>query len=151
MSGIAEAAPVRVAPALIGVRWVLQIIVALILAQTLFFKFTAAPESVYIFSTLGIEPWGRLATAVAELVAVGLLLPPALTRYGALFSIAIISGALFSHLTKLGIVIKDDGGLLFALAVGVFIGSIGIVLIEALRGGTWFGYRLPTRQTEPRP
>jgi hypothetical protein len=111
------------------VSWVLQLVVAGILFQTLFFKFTGAEESVYIFSTLGIEPWGRIASGAAELVAVALLLYPPTVIYGAVLSLGVISGALVSH-TKLGIVVRDDGGLLFLLAVLVFFSSLAIVYLR---------------------
>ena len=114
--------------------WLLQLTVAAILAQTLFFKFTGAAESRYIFETLGAEPWGRIASGVAELIAVILLLVPATVVYGAAFAAVIISGAILSHLTRLGIVVMDDGGLLFGLAVAVFVGSVAILLI---RRGQW--------------
>jgi putative oxidoreductase len=111
------------------VDWIVRISVALILLQTLFFKFTGAPESIYIFSTLGIEPWGRYLSGAVELVAsVLILLPrPNLLVYGAALSLGVISGALMGHLTKLGIVVLDDGGLLFGLACGVFIGSLWLL------------------------
>jgi len=96
--------------------WILQLLVAAILFQTLFFKFTAAEESVYIFSRLGLEPWGRIGSGVVELIACILLLHPRTVTLGAILAAGVISGAIFSHLTKLGIVVKDDGGLLFALA-----------------------------------
>jgi hypothetical protein len=110
--------------------WALQIVVALILFQTLFFKFTAAEESVYIFRTLGMEPWGRIGSGVAELVAVILLLHPRTAAMGAVLSLGVISGAIVSHLTKLGIVVKGDGGLLFGLAVAVFVGSAAILVLR---------------------
>jgi putative oxidoreductase len=112
------------------VSWVLQIMVAAILAQTLYFKFTAAPESVYIFKTLGLEPWGRIGSGVAELIAAVLLLVPRTTVFGAILALGVITGAIGSHLTKLGIVVQNDGGLLFGLAVLVFVGSLGIVWIR---------------------
>jgi putative oxidoreductase len=111
------------------VSWVLQIVVAVILFQTLFFKFTGAEESVYIFSTLGVEPWGRLVAGTMELVAVGLILYPPTVVYGALLSLAVITGALASHV-KLGLVVKDDGGLLFVLAMSVFLASLAIVYLR---------------------
>lgn len=115
--------------------WMVRLIVAAILFQTLFFKFTAAPESVRIFTQLGIEPWGRIASGVAELVAVILLLIPSTAVYGALLSLAVISGAIASHLTKLGIAVTNsdgtsDGGLLFGLALVVFAGSAIVLLIH---------------------
>ena len=113
------------------VSWVLQFVVAGILFQTLFFKFTGAEESVYIFSTLGVEPWGRIASGVAELIAVALILYPPTVVYGAALSLAVISGALVSH-TRLGLVIKDDGGLLFLLAIIVFFSSLAIVYLRRM-------------------
>ena len=123
------------------VSWVFQLIAAGILAQTLFFKFSGAAESKYIFSTLGVEPWGRIASGVAELIAVVLLLTPRTVMFGALLSLGVISGAIMSHLTKLGIVVQNDGGLLFSLALAVFASSLIILFIR--RGqipflGHWF-------------
>jgi putative oxidoreductase len=100
--------------------WGCQILAAVILAQTLYFKFTGAPESVYIFSTLGMEPWGRLGSGVAELVAVFLLLTPRLAWAGSLLTMGVISGALLAHLTRLGIEVQGDRGLLFVLALVTF-------------------------------
>ena len=110
--------------------WILQLIAAAILFQTLFFKFTGAEESRYIFSKLGLEPWGRIGSGIAELVAVVLLLIPKTSSIGALLSLGVISGAIVSHVTKLGIVVKNDGGLLFALAVVVFICSAAILAMR---------------------
>ena len=108
---------------LLVISWICRIIVAVILLQTLFFKFTGAEESKYIFTTLlgeELEAVGRIGSGMIELVAAVLLLIPRTASLGALFALATISGAIFSHLTMLGIVVKDDGGLLFALAVTVF-------------------------------
>lgn len=110
--------------------WVLQLSVAVILLQTLFFKFTGAEESVFIFSTLGVEPWGRYASGVVELVAAALLLIPGFAAYGALLSLGVISGAIVSHLTVLGIEVRGDGGLLFVLAMIVFICSLAILALR---------------------
>ena len=112
--------------------WVLQAVVAVILLQTLFFKFTGAPESVYIFSKLGAEPWGRIASGVFELIAAALLLVPRTVAVGALMSLGVISGAIFSHLTRLGVALTEvgDRGELFALAVVVFSGSAAVLYIR---------------------
>ncbi|HRQ72473.1 MAG TPA: hypothetical protein PLU35_05540 [Phycisphaerales bacterium] len=110
--------------------WVLQVIVAIILGQTLFFKFSGAEEAVHIFSTLGVEPWGRYATAFAELATVVLLLVPRLAVYGALLGLGVIAGAIVSHLTVLGIEVADDGGLLFAMALIVFAACATIVALR---------------------
>jgi hypothetical protein len=100
--------------------WIFQILAAVILVQTLYFKFTGAPESKFIFTTLGIEPWGRLGTGVAELVAASLLLYRRFAAFGGVMAAGLMSGAIFSHFTRLGIVVQEDGGLLFCLAVVVF-------------------------------
>jgi hypothetical protein len=112
--------------------WALRLIVAVILLQTLFFKFTGARESVYIFSTLGIEPWGRIGTGVVELIAAVLLLWPSTVALGALLALGVISGAIGGHLTKLGIQLKavGDQGELFALALVVFVGSALVLLLH---------------------
>ena len=110
--------------------WVLQLIAAVILFQTLFFKFTGAEESRYIFGKLGLEPWGRIGSGIVELAAVALLLIPKTSSIGALLSLGVMSGAIVSHFTKLGIVVKNDGGLLFALAVVVFICSVAILALR---------------------
>jgi putative oxidoreductase len=109
------------------VSWLLQFIVAGILLQTLFFKFTGAEESVYIFTQLGAEPWGRIGSGIVELIASVLLLIPRTITVGAILALGTISGAILSHLTKLGIAVKDDGGLLFVLAVVVLVSSAGIL------------------------
>jgi hypothetical protein len=103
------------------IDFILRLIIAGILAQTLFFKFTGAAESRYIFQTLGAEPWGRIGSGVVELIAVVLILMPRTAGLGALLSLGVISGALMSHLTKLGIEVQGDGGLLFYLALTVFV------------------------------
>ncbi len=112
------------------VSWIAQLIAAVILAQTLFFKFTGAPESKFIFTTLGMEPWGRILTGVLELVAVGLLLAPRWAGVGGLLSLGLMGGAVMGHLTKLGLIVQDDGGLLFALAVTVFAAAAVVVWLR---------------------
>ena len=112
------------------ISWSLQLIAAAILLQTLFFKFTGAEESVYIFTKLGMEPWGRIGSGVFELIACILILTPRTVTLGAILAIGVISGAIVSHLTKLGIVVKDDGGLLFGLAVVVFVACAVVLWIR---------------------
>jgi hypothetical protein len=107
-------------------------VVAAILLQTLFFKFTGAAESVYIFSELGVEPWGRIGTGVVELLASVLLLLPRTVVWGAALALGTISGAILSHLTKLGIALTEvgDRGELFALALVVFAGSSALLALR---------------------
>ncbi len=99
------------------IKWALRLIPAIILLQTLFFKFSAAPESVYIFETLGLEPVGRIGIGIAELITAILILVPRTTWIGAVLGLGLMGGAIMSHLTQLGIVVQGDGGTLFALAV----------------------------------
>src|SRR3974390_1592610 len=112
------------------VSWVCRVTAAIILLQTLFFKFTGAEESVYIFTKIGMEPWGRYATGIVELAAAVLLLSRCHAWLGALLALGVISGALISHLTVLGVVVKDDGGLLFALALAVFLASAVVAYLH---------------------
>ena len=107
----------------------LRVTAAAILLQTLYFKFTGAEESVYIFSTLGAEPWGRIASGLVELVTAVLLLAPATAPVGAALAMGVMSGAILSHLTVLGIAVRGDGGLLFTLAVVVWVAAAGVVWI----------------------
>jgi uncharacterized membrane protein YphA (DoxX/SURF4 family) len=113
------------------IAWICRIAAAVILLQTLFFKFTAAPESVYIFTKVGLEPWGRVGSGIAELIAAILIVIPATTWLGAGLALAVMAGAIFSHLTLLGIVVMNDGGLLFGLALAV--AACSIVLLFLLR------------------
>lgn len=115
---------------LLVASWICRIAAAVILLQTLYFKFTGAEESVYIFTKVGFEPWGRYASGVAELFAAVLLLFPRTAWLGAVIAAGVMVGAIGSHLTKLGIVVKDDGGLLFALAVLVFIAALMTLFIH---------------------
>jgi len=115
------------------ISWMCRVIVAIILFQTLFFKFTGAEESKYIFSTVlspDLEAYGRIGSGLVELIAVILLLIPGTVWLGAFLALGTISGAILSHLAFLGIVVKDDGGLLFGLAVTVFVLSSVILLIH---------------------
>src|SRR4051794_14032949 len=118
--------------ALVIASWVLRGIAAIILLQTLYFKFTGARESVYIFSTLGAEPWGRIGSGVFELIASVLLLIPRTMLAGAILSTMVMLGAIVSHLTKLGITLPavDDHGELFALAVIVLLCSAGVLFLH---------------------
>jgi hypothetical protein len=112
--------------------WALRIVAAVILLQTLFFKFTGARESVYIFSTLGMEPWGRIGTGIVELAASILMLMPATVAWGAVLSLGTMSGAIFFHLTKLGISLPavNDHGELFTLALVVFVCSAAVLVMH---------------------
>lgn len=138
----------RVAPrdraALKAVLWLLRLVVAGILLQTLFFKFSGAPESVFIFTTLGAEPYGRIGSGIVELIASGLILATPTVALGALLAVGLMGGAIMSHLTVLGIEIMGDGGLLFALAIIVFVSSLAVLVAFADQlpiVGTWLRAR----------
>lgn len=105
------------------ISMVVRVIAAIILLQTLYFKFSGAEESIYIFTIVGMEPWGRIGSGIGELIAAILLLVPRTAWLGALMSLGIISGAIFFHLTILGIEVQGDGGYLFILALAVFLCS----------------------------
>ncbi len=125
----------------ISLSLVLRLVVAAILLQTLFFKFTGAPESVYIFRTLGVEPWGRIGSGVVELIVAILLLWRPTVAWGAVGALGVISGAILAHLAFLGVEIQGDGGLLFFLALAVFAGSAVLAWLhrrEIPVAGRWF-------------
>lgn len=110
--------------------WILRIIPAIIMLQTLFFKFSASAESVYIFSILGVEPWGRILSGVMELIAGILLLIPGKTVYGAIIGAGVMAGAIMSHLTILGIEVMGDGGQLLIYALITFVCCAILVFIN---------------------
>ena len=112
------------------VSWAAQIIAAIILAQTLFFKFTAAPESVALFTKLGVEPYGRIGAGVMELITVILLLTPRKAWLGAIFGIMTMGGAIMAHLTVIGIESNNDGGYLFFLALITLICCLTVAYIR---------------------
>ena len=101
--------------------WLLRIVVAAILVQTLYFKFTGAAESIYIFKTLGMEPYGRIGSGIIELVSSILILIPRTTLLGALLGLGVMIGAIVSHVFVLGIEVQNDGGTLFMLALITFL------------------------------
>lgn len=107
-----------------------RLLAAGIMLQTLYFKFTAQPESIYIFSRLGMEPWGRIGSGIAELVASGLLLWPSTVVLGAVLGACIMLGAVAAHATLLGIEVMGDGGQLFIYALIVLIACISLVILH---------------------
>lgn len=108
----------------------LRIVAAVIMLQTLFFKFTGAEEARFIFTSLGIEPWGRWAVGISELIASILLILPSTQVLGALMAMGMMIGAILSHLFVLGIAVRDDGGLLFFFAWVVFLSSAIIIFVH---------------------
>jgi uncharacterized membrane protein YphA (DoxX/SURF4 family) len=112
------------------VSWICRVTAAIILLQTLFFKFTGAPESIYIFTKVGMEPWGRYGSGVTELIASLLLLSSCHCWLGALLALGVMGGAIFFHLTKLGIVVQGDHGLLFGLAITVAVCSAVVLILH---------------------
>ena len=114
-------------------NWIARIVAALILLQTLFFKFTASEESVYIFTKVGMEPWGRIGVGVLELIAGVLILISATSWIGAGLALGLMAGAIGMHLTMLGIEVKGDGGQLFIYAVIVTLCSLFVLWTNRLR------------------
>jgi putative oxidoreductase len=112
------------------ISWICRITAAVIMLQTLFFKFTGAPESIYIFTKVHMEPWGRYGTGTVELIASILLMSSCRCWLGALLALGVMAGAIFSHLTLLGIVVQNDGGLLFGLAITVTICSLVTLVLH---------------------
>lgn len=112
------------------ILWIASVVAATIMLQTLYFKFSASPESVYIFTTVGMEPWGRIGSGITELIASVLLLIPAVRWMGGLMGVGVMSGALFFHLTSLGIEVMDDNGQLFYMALIVFVCSALVVFLQ---------------------
>ncbi len=110
--------------------WAARLIAAVILLQTLYFKFTGAPESVYIFTTVGIEPWGRIGVGIMELIASGFLLITSTAWLGAGLALGLMVGAMGMHLTILGIEVQGDGGYLFFLALAVSLCSAFVLWVD---------------------
>ena len=110
--------------------WLLRIVPAIIMLQTLYFKFLGAEESIYIFTLIGAEPWGRYGTGIAELIASVLLLIPAVSWLGSLAGVGLMGGAIFFHATKLGIEVEQDGGFLFILAMTALVACLINLWIE---------------------
>ena len=110
--------------------WILRVTAAVILAQTLWFKFTAAPESVYIFNKVGLGAPGRIGSGVAELISAILLLIPRTAWIGAILALGVMGGAIMSHLTVLGIYVMGDHGELFGLALTVAICAAIILFLH---------------------
>lgn len=119
---------------IIYLLWAVRLTAAIILLQTLYFKFGGEAESVYIFSTLGVEPWGRIGSGIVELIASLLILIPRTSWIGAGIGLGVMAGAIFSHLTILGIEVLGDGGYLFFLAVVV---TLSCLLILGLTRAEW--------------
>lgn len=111
------------------VLWVIRIIVAAILVSVIWIKFQARPESIYVFTKIGLGPWGRMSSGVIELIAVLLLLIPRTTGWGALLLIFAMTSIIFFHLSSLGIEVMNDGGQLFYKAVVVWVGSAILFII----------------------
>ena len=110
--------------------WIGQILVAAILLQVVFFKFTGAAESIGLFEQLGAEPWGRIGTGLVELVAAGLILRSRTAALGAVLSVGLMVGAIGTHLTVLGIEVGGDGGALFTMALITFAAATVVAWIR---------------------
>jgi putative oxidoreductase len=114
--------------------WACRLVAALILFQTLYFKFTAHPESVELFTKLGVEPWGRIGTGTIELITGILLLIPATAFIGGFLATGLMFGAIASHLLVIGIESGGDGGELFIFAIIVLVLSLIIQYLHRREG-----------------
>jgi len=121
--------------------FILRIIIAIILVQTLYFKFTAHPDSVFIFSKVGLEPFGRIGIGILELISAILILIPRTIWLGALITVGLMAGAITMYLTQLGIEINNDGGALFYMALGMFLLS-ALILVNQRKNIPFIGVKL---------
>ncbi len=115
------------------IYWAARLLAVVIMFQTLFFKFSGSSESVYIFTAVGMEPWGRIGIGIMELIAAVLLILPATAFIGATLALGLMMGAIMMHLTILGIVAQDDGGYLFLLALTVALCSAYVLYVNTNR------------------
>ncbi|WP_080777486.1 DoxX family protein [Chryseobacterium phocaeense] len=113
-----------------AICWIIKLVPVVIMLQTLYFKFSASPESVYIFSKIGMEPWGRIGIGILELIASVFILIPRTTFYGAVLGVLLMAGAIRFHLTELGITVQNDGGKLFYLALTVAVSCALLVAVN---------------------
>ncbi len=109
--------------------WVLRLVAAYILLQTLRFKFLGLPESIYIFTKVGMEPYGRIGSGIVELIASILILIPRTTAWGALLALGTMSGAIFFHITVLGIDVQGDHGQLFFMGIAVWVSCFILLMV----------------------
>lgn len=123
------------------ISWIAQLVAVAILGQTLYFKFSGAPEAVALFTRLGVEPWGRFATGGLEALAVLLLLSPRLAVFGGLLATGLMLGAIVSHLTVLGISVGGDGGLLFSMAWVVLLCGLLVLWLRREQLPRWLTRR----------
>ena len=114
----------------IALSWVCRLIAASIMLETLYFKFTGHPESVWIFSKMHMEPWGRYGQGIWELMASILLFVPSTAWLGAILALGAMGSAIMSHLGVLGIVVQNDHGLLFGMACVTFASSLEVLWIH---------------------
>ena len=110
------------------ITWLLRFTAVIIIGMTLYFKFSGHPQSVRLFTALGMEPWGRIGTGIFEVIACILLLNPKTTGWGALLGCGLMAGAIFFHLTKLGIKFEGDY-VLFTEAVVAFVSCLLLLVI----------------------
>jgi len=125
----------------VHVLWVARGVAALIMLQTLFFKFTASAESVAIFAAVGMEPWGRIGVGALELIASVMLLIDRTRWLGAVLAVGLMLGAIMFHLTVLGIAVQGDGGYLFFLALGVLVCGLFVLWVDRRKLLTFLGVR----------
>lgn len=107
-----------------------RVIAAVIMLQTLYFKFSGAEESIYIFSKIGMEPWGRYGVGIGELIASVLILIPRTAWLGGSMAVGLMAGAIMLHVAVVGIEVQGDGGQLFMFALAVFISGAYVMYVN---------------------
>lgn len=105
-------------------------IAAVIFLQTLYFKFTGHPDSRFIFTELGGEPFLRLGLGVVEAIIALLLIWPRTAALGAFLGLGVMAGAIGSHLFVLGLEVQGDGGTLFGLACATAVCCATVLVIR---------------------
>jgi uncharacterized membrane protein YphA (DoxX/SURF4 family) len=111
------------------------IIAAILFLQSVYFKFIAAPGSIFIFTEIGIEPYGRILIGILELIVALLLVFRKTSLLGAILGLGFILGAIFTHLFVLGIEVQNDGGVLFGMAIVVLISCIINIAVQSEKLG----------------
>ena len=110
------------------ISWILQLVVVVILGQTLFYKFTDAPETAELFAQLGMGAFGYKLIGLLELIACILLLIPASVATGALLGWGLMTGAIIAHVTEIGF--EGELGVLGAMAITAWLCCMVIMYLN---------------------
>lgn len=125
-----EAPPETLSPTQVSTSWICALIAAGIMMETLFFKFSGAAESRYIFSKMGTDPYMRWTQGVWELLAALGLLIPGWHWLGGILTLGDMGAAIISHMTWLGYAALGDHELLLGMALTTFTCGFTIVVLH---------------------